>query len=253
MRRKMVLGNWKMNGSRSDAIQWTGAAAKMASALPTVDIGVLPAFPYLSDARNAAMHTPLLLGAQDVAAYPGGAYTGEVSASMLADVGATLVLAGHSERRHVLGEDDGVVSSKFAQAQAAGLTPVLCVGETLQQRDDDATADVVLAQVDAVIRRCGLQSLARAVIAYEPVWAIGTGRSASPEQVQMIHALIRSAIAKHDAMLASLIRILYGGSVKGSNAAILFRQPDVDGGLIGGAALVPDEFADICRAANQDG
>lgn len=253
MRRRMVLGNWKMNGRSADASAWASAAAALASALPGVDVGVLPAFVHLGAARAAAAGSSLLLGAQDVAAQADGAFTGEVSADMLADCGARLALVGHSERRHVLGEGDAIVAAKFERAQAAGLTPVLCVGETLDERENGATEAVVLRQLDAVIARCGSASLARAVIAYEPVWAIGTGRTASPQQAQEVHACLRSAIARHDAMLASLVRILYGGSVKGSNAAQLFGEADVDGGLIGGASLVPDEFAAICRAANQDG
>lgn len=253
MRRPMVLGNWKMNGRRADAQAWARASAALAVALPGVDVGVLPAFPHLEAARSAAADSPLWLGAQDVAAYDNGAYTGEVSAAMLADAGARCALVGHSERRHVLGEGDEVIATKFERALAAGLTPVLCVGETLAEREAGQTEAVVLRQLDAVIARCGAASLAQAVLAYEPVWAIGTGRTATPEQAQEVHACLRGVIAKHDAMLASLVRILYGGSVKGSNAAQLFAQTDVDGGLIGGASLVTDEFAAICRAANQDG
>lgn len=253
MRRKLVLGNWKMNGNCADVSAWAGAAARTAAQLTRCDVGILPSFVHLSAARSAIGDARLAFGAQNVAAYPNGAYTGEVSAEMLADLGATLVLVGHSERRHVLGETDAVVAAKFARARAAGLTTVLCVGETLAEREAGRTEEVVLRQLAAVLDTSTPPMLQGAVIAYEPVWAIGTGRTASPEQVQTIHALIRSAIAKHDAMLASLVRILYGGSVKGSNAALLFGQPDVDGGLIGGASLVPDEFAAICHAANQDG
>lgn len=253
MRRRMVLGNWKMNGTRAEASAWSRAAAELAVNLPHVDVGVLPAFVFLADVQRDTAASPLWLGAQDVAGYDDGAYTGEVSASMLAQFGVRAVLVGHSERRHVLGESDATVATKFERAQAAGLTPVLCLGETLSERDAGTTEAVVLRQLDAVIERCGVTSLRTAVLAYEPVWAIGTGRTATPEQAQAVHACIRSAIAKRDAMLASLVRILYGGSVKGSNAAELFAQADVDGGLIGGASLVPNDFAAICRAANQDG
>ena len=253
MRRRMVLGNWKMNGTRAEAGAWSRAAAELAANLPNVDVGVIPAFVFLADVQRDADATPLWLGAQDVAGYDNGAFTGEVSASMLAEFGVRAVLVGHSERRHVLGESDATVATKFERAQAAGLTPVLCLGETLAERDAGTTEAVVLRQLDAVIERCGVASLRTAVLAYEPVWAIGTGRTATPEQAQAVHACIRSAIAKRDAMLASLVRILYGGSVKGSNAAELFAQADVDGGLIGGASLVPNDFAAICRAANQDG
>jgi len=249
----MVLGNWKMNGTRADAAAWSRAASGLAAELPSVDVGVIPAFVFLADVQRKTDTSPLWLGAQDVASYDNGAYTGEVSASMLAEFGVRCVLVGHSERRHVLGESDATVAIKFERAQTAGLTPVLCLGETLDERDAGNTEAVVLRQLDAVIERSGVAALRKAVLAYEPVWAIGTGRTASPEQAQAVHACIRSAIAKRDAMLASLVRILYGGSVKGSNAAELFAQADVDGGLIGGASLVPNDFAAICRAANQDG
>ncbi len=253
MRRKMVLGNWKMNGTRADVQTWTEAAGRVAAVNVNVDVGVVPAFVHLAQVQASAAGTPLRLGAQNVAAYANGAYTGEVSADMLAEFGIQYVLVGHSERRHVFGESDAVVAAKFLRTQSVGLTPVLCLGETLDERERGDTDTVVLRQLEAVVDAAGIASLARAVIAYEPVWAIGTGRTASPEQAQTVHALIRSAIANRDAMLGSLCRILYGGSVKGSNAADLFAQPDVDGGLIGGASLIPAEFDAICRAANQDG
>ena len=253
MRRKLVLGNWKMNGSRAQAQSWATAAVAIAAASPTIDVGVIPPCVFLDAARNAIGASPLWLGAQNVAAFDNGAYTGEVSAPMLAECGVRAVLVGHSERRHVFGETSAQVAQKYMRAQAAGLTPVLCLGETLEERERGDTDNVVLSQLQAVIDAAGSASLGSAVLAYEPVWAIGTGRTASPAQAQEVHALIRSAIAKHDAMLSGLVRILYGGSVKGSNAAELFAQPDVDGGLIGGASLVPSDFDAICRAANQDG
>ena len=253
MRRKLVLGNWKMNGSRAQAQSWATAAVAMAAASPNVDVGVIPPCVFLDEARDAIGAAPVWLGAQNVAAFDNGAYTGEVSAPMLAECGVRAVLVGHSERRHVFGETSAQVAQKFMRTQAAGLTPVLCLGETLEERERGATDAVVLRQLQAVIDAAGAASLSDAVLAYEPVWAIGTGRTASPAQAQEVHALIRSAIAEHDAMLSSLVRILYGGSVKGSNAAELFAQSDVDGGLIGGASLVPADFDAICRAANQDG
>lgn len=253
MRRKLVLGNWKMNGSRSDAHSWASAAAALATDTSNVDVGVIPPYVFLDVARAAIGASPAWLGAQNVATHDNGAYTGEVSAPMLAECGVRVVLVGHSERRHVFGESSAQVAQKFLRVQAAGLTPVLCLGETLEERERGDTQQVVLSQLQAVIDAAGIASLASCVLAYEPVWAIGTGRTASPAQAQEVHALIRSAIAKHDAMLPSLVRILYGGSVKGSNAAELFAQSDVDGGLIGGASLVPAEFDAICRAANQDG
>jgi triosephosphate isomerase len=252
-RRKLVLGNWKMNGSRADASAWASAAAALAGECGHCDTGILPAFVHLDVARAAAAGSRLIVGAQDLALWPNGAYTGEVSAEMLVDAGITHVLVGHSERRHLLGESDEVVATKFERALAAGLTPVLCLGETLAEREAGHTDTVVLRQLGAVASRCGAEGLSRCVLAYEPVWAIGTGRTATPEQAQAVHATLRGALAKLDAMLPGLTRILYGGSVKAANAAELFAQADVDGGLIGGAALVPSEFAAICRAANQEG
>jgi len=253
MRRKLVLGNWKMNGTRAEALAWTTAASGVADACTNVDVGVLPSFVLLDLAVRAALGTKLQIGAQNLAAYENGAYTGEVSAAMLLESGSQLVLVGHSERRHVLGESDAVVAQKFMQAQAVGITPVLCLGETLAEREANQTDLVILRQLNTVIQFAGINALGSSVLAYEPVWAIGTGRTASPQQAQAVHALIRGAIAEQDGMLASRIRILYGGSVKGSNAAELFGQPDVDGGLIGGASLVASDFAAICNAANRDG
>jgi len=253
MRRKLVIGNWKMNGTRADARAWTIAASTVANACSNVDVGVLPPYLFVDLAVSVAHGSKLMIGAQNLAAYTNGAYTGEISGAMLFESGAQVVLVGHSERRHVLGESDAVVAQKFAQAQAAGITPVLCLGESLTEREANETEVVVLRQLNAVISVAGAAALSNAILAYEPVWAIGTGRTASPEQAQAVHALIRGAIAQQDVMLASRIRVLYGGSVKGSNAAELFGQPDVDGGLIGGASLVAADFAAICNAANQDG
>ncbi len=253
MRKRLVLGNWKMNGSRQDSRDWAGAAARIATDHPLIDVGIMPATVHLQEAQQAKGNSPLWLGAQNLAAYDNGAYTGEVSAQMLLEFGVRAVLCGHSERRQLLGDNDSVVKAKLQRALAAGLIPVLCLGETLEQRESGATESVVLGQLDSALSQLQSKELERIVIAYEPVWAIGTGLTASPAQAQAVHALIRSAIAQRDAILASLIRILYGGSVKGSNAAELFAQADVDGGLIGGASLVPSEFAAICRAASQDG
>jgi triosephosphate isomerase len=179
-----------------------------------------------------------------------GAFTGEVSAAMLKDVGCHYVLVGHSERRQVYGEGDALVARKFVAAQSQGLVPVLCVGETLEEREGEQTVQVVARQLDAVLAVSGVGSLARAVIAYEPVWAIGTGRTASPEQAQDVHAMIRGKVAALDATIGGSVRILYGGSVKASNARELFAMPDIDGGLVGGASLKADEFARICAAAD---
>jgi triosephosphate isomerase len=191
------------------------------------------------------------LGGQDVCAEEPGAHTGEVAAPMLADVGCRYVIVGHSERRAMYGEDDALVARKFAAAVRHGLVPVLCVGETLDEREKEATRAVILRQLDAVLASASVAPFAKAVIAYEPVWAIGTGRTATPAQAQEVHALIRGRIAEKDATIAASLRVLYGGSVKAANAAELFAMPDVDGGLIGGASLKPDEFAGICAAAGR--
>jgi triosephosphate isomerase len=247
-RRPIVAGNWKMHGSRA-------ANAALLDALLTaggdesVTCLVFPPYVYLGDAVRQLSGSGIGVGAQDVSAEPQGAFTGEVSAAMIADVGGSHVLVGHSERRALNGEDDALVARKYFAAHGAGLTPVLCVGETLAERDAGATHEVVARQVDAVIALCGIQSFARAIVAYEPVWAIGTGRNASPEQAQDVHAFIRARVAAHDASIAAALPILYGGSVKGSNALDLFRMPDVDGGLVGGASLKAEEFQAIRVAA----
>jgi triosephosphate isomerase len=191
----------------------------------------------------------MAVGAQDTCAEPGGAYTGQVAAAMIKDVGCRYCLVGHSERRRLYHEDDALVARKFAAAQSAALIPILCVGETLEQREAGETEAVVARQLDAVIGMHGVTAMARAIVAYEPVWAIGTGRTASPGQAQEVHAYLRGRIAAHDGNIAAAVRILYGGSVKGGNAAELFGMPDVDGGLVGGASLSADEFFQICAAA----
>lgn len=219
------------------------------SSLPArAEVAVLPPFPYLAELVQRHRGTALAFGAQDVSSHAVGAYTGEVSAAMLVEVGCTYVLVGHSERRHYHHESDDLVAAKFVAAQAVGLIPILCVGETLAERDAGADEAVVSRQLDAVIARSGIAAFAQAVVAYEPVWAIGTGRTASALQAQAIHAFMRDKIAGLDATIANSLRLLYGGSVKPANAAELFGQPDVDGGLIGGAALVASEFIAICSA-----
>jgi triosephosphate isomerase len=247
MRRKLVAGNWKMHTTRASAAELVGAivAAKIVHA----DVAVFPPYVYLGELIEAHRGTPLAFGAQDVSEHAQGAYTGEVAAAMLRDIGATHTLVGHSERRQYHAESNERVAAKFAQAQAVGLVPVLCVGETLEQRDAGATESIIAAQLDAVIERSGIAALATAVLAYEPVWAIGTGRTATPDQAQAVHAFIRGKLAASDATIASSLRILYGGSVKPANAAELFGQADVDGGLIGGASLVAGDFLAICAAA----
>lgn len=248
MRKKLVAGNWKMHGSLAVNAELL-AGVKAGVAGMSADIAVCVPYPYLEQSRQALNGSNVAWGAQDVSEHAQGAYTGEVSATMLGDFGCRYVIVGHSERRTYYGDTDAVVAAKYEAALNAGLIPVLCVGETLHEREQNITADVVVRQLDAVISRCGADSLAKAVIAYEPVWAIGTGRTASPEQAQEVHALIRARIAKADAGVASGVRILYGGSMKPGNAKELMAQPDIDGGLIGGAALVAADFAAICAAA----
>lgn len=248
MRKKIVAGNWKMHGnlaSNAELLQGVRAAVVGVAA----DVAVCVPYPYLDQVRKALEGSNVAWGAQDVSEHAQGAYTGEVSAAMLADFGCTYVIVGHSERRSFYGDTDAIVAAKFEAAQKAGLVPILCVGETLDERERNVTAEVVTRQLNAVISRCGIASLAKAVVAYEPVWAIGTGRTATPEQAQEVHAAIRARIAKDDAGVANGLRIQYGGSMKPGNAKELMAQPDIDGGLIGGAALVAADFAAICAAA----
>jgi triosephosphate isomerase len=209
-----------------------------------------PPFVYLWETGRLLKDTDVALGAQSVCAEAQGAFTGEISASMLRDVGCRFVLVGHSERRQYYGEDDALVARKFVAAQAQGLTPVLCVGETLEEREAERTVEVVARQLEAVLAVSGVGAVGKAVVAYEPVWAIGTGRNATPEQAQEVHAMIRGRIAARDATIGASVRILYGGSVKASNAQELFAMADIDGGLVGGASLKAEEFAQICAAAD---
>lgn len=249
MRKKLVAGNWKMHGSLRQNEALLERLRAEAGGL-TCEVVVCPPFPYLAQAQALLEGSAVAWGAQSLSEFAQGAHTGEVSAGMLCDLGCRYVLVGHSERRSLYGESDSVVAGKFEAAVRAGLVPVLCVGETLSERESGVTGDVVRRQLDAVLDRVGVAGLASAVLAYEPVWAIGTGMTATPEQAQAVHALIRSHLAARGSGAASAIRILYGGSVKPQNAVELFGQPDVDGGLIGGAALVADDFLAICQAAN---
>lgn len=251
MTRMLVAGNWKMHGTRASA---RALVADIAAASPVgVDLAVLPPYPLLPALVAEFGTGALAFGAQDLSAHAQGAYTGEVSAAMLAECGCRYVLVGHSERRQYHAEGDPMVAAKFAAAQAAGLVPVLCVGETLAERDAGRTEDVVGAQLAAVIAHCGAQAFARAELAYEPVWAIGTGRTATAGQAQAVHRYLRGKLAERDARIAGSLRILYGGSVKPGNALELFMQPDVDGGLIGGASLVAADFLAIAAAARDAG
>lgn len=218
-------------------------------ALSGVAVAVCVPFPYLAQTQAALAGSSVFWGAQNLSEHAQGAFTGEVSAAMLQDFACRYVLVGHSERRSLYGETDTLVAEKFAAALASGLRPVLCVGETLEQRDAGRTLEIVSAQIDAVLQRVGVTAFSGAVVAYEPVWAIGTGRTATSAQAQEVHAAIRAQIATADAKIADGLQILYGGSVKPANALELFAQPDIDGGLIGGASLVAADFLAICKAA----
>lgn len=249
MRQKLVAGNWKMNGGLQSNQKLLQDVVAGAAGLNGVTVAVCVPFPYLAQAQSVLTGTSVVWGAQNLSEQAQGAFTGEVSASMLQDFACRYVLVGHSERRSIYGETDALVAEKFAVALAAGLRPVLCVGETLDQREAGQTVEVVSAQIDAVLKRVGVAAFANAVIAYEPVWAIGTGRTATSEQAQEVHAAIRAQIAQADAAVAGGLQILYGGSMKPSNAAELLGMPDIDGGLIGGASLVAADFLAICSAA----
>ncbi|MCA1799599.1 MAG: triose-phosphate isomerase [Xanthomonadaceae bacterium] len=248
MRRLLVAGNWKMHGSRDMAAALIGDIVSATDNLQAADVIVCPPFPFLGLAQKLLADSPVALGGQNISEHQQGAYTGEVSAPMLVEFGCRFVIVGHSERRTLYGENDASVARKFAAAQRSKLIPILCVGETLEERERGETEAVVLRQVQSAVDVAGVEAFADAVVAYEPVWAIGTGRTASPEQAQEVHALIRQKISEQDDTIAGDLRILYGGSVKASNAVSLFGMPDIDGGLIGGASLDGDEFLSICRA-----
>jgi triosephosphate isomerase len=246
MRKKLVAGNWKMHGSLAEN---AALLAAIKPALAGIDAVVCVPFPYLAQTQALLAGSSIAWGAQNVSEQAKGAFTGEVSAAMLLDFGCKYVIVGHSERRSLYGESDELVASKYKASQAAGLIPILCVGESLEERESGVTEAVVARQLDAVINATGVGSLSNAVVAYEPVWAIGTGKTASPEQAQAVHAFIRRKIAMLDAGVAERLVIQYGGSVKAANASELMAQPDIDGGLIGGASLVADDFVAICQAA----
>ena len=249
MRQKLVAGNWKMNGGLKANQQLLQEVVSGVAELRSVSVAVCVPFPYLAQAQSALTGTSVAWGAQNLSEKAQGAFTGEVSASMLQDFGCRYVLVGHSERRALYGETDAVVAEKFAAALASGMRPILCVGETLEEREAGKTVDVVSTQMAAVLDRVGVAAFANAVVAYEPVWAIGTGKTATSEQAQEVHAAIRAQVARADAKVAEGLQILYGGSVKPSNAEELFGMADIDGGLIGGASLVAGDFLAICRAA----
>lgn len=249
MRKPLIAGNWKMHGSLSMVQSLLEGIKKGAGACSSVDILVLPVFVHLPEVQKLLTNSGVMWGAQDL--HPGtqGAFTGEVAGPMLVEFGCQYVLAGHSERRSLFNEDNVMVATKVKAALDAGLTPILCVGETRAQREAGETEAVVHAQIDAVLTLLGIEAFRRIVIAYEPVWAIGTGLTATPEQAQAVHAFIRQLIAQNNVDIASALRILYGGSMKADNAAALLAMPDIDGGLIGGASLDANSFLAICQAA----
>ena len=250
MRKPLVAGNWKMHGSRAENAQLLRSLLDLLRPDARAEILLCPPFVYLWEVERMLKDSDVSLGAQSLCAEAQGAFTGEVSGAMLRDVGCRYVLVGHSERRQLFGEHDALVARKFVAAQAHGLTPVLCVGETLEEREAGRTGEVVSRQLEAVLAVSGIAAFARAVVAYEPVWAIGTGRNATPDQAQDVHASIRAKLAALDAIIGGSVRILYGGSVKASNARELFAMADIDGGLVGGASLKAEEFAQICAAAD---
>jgi len=252
MRTPLVAGNWKMHGSLTSIQELLGgiiAGLGDPRGENPPEMLVCPPFPYLHNVGELLAGTPVMWGGQDLSEHESGAYTGEVAAAMLKDFGCSHVLVGHSERRALYGDTDERVAAKFAAASAAGLIPVLCVGESLTEREQGITEEVVGRQLDAVLDTAGIAGLERAVVAYEPVWAIGTGLTATPEQAQAVHAWIRGKLEAADATIARRLRVLYGGSVKASNAAELFSMADIDGGLVGGAALKAEEFLGIYEAA----
>jgi triosephosphate isomerase len=249
-RKLLIAGNWKMNGSLGDSRQLVAALRAGVPANAKATMLLCPPYVYLPAVRDWLAGSPIALGAQDIADKEGsGAYTGEVSGAMLLDVGCSYVIVGHSERRALYGETDAVVAAKFLATQRAGLVPIVCVGETLEQREAGETRAVIERQLKAVMDAAGVQAFGNAVVAYEPVWAIGTGRTATPEQAQEVHAFIRGMVAARDGTIAAGLSILYGGSVKGANARNLLAMADIDGGLVGGASLVAAEFLEIFRAA----
>ena len=249
MRSKAVVGNWKLNGSLAENAKLLGALLREIPREGSVACAVCVPAPYLAQVQELLKGSGIGWGSQDVSRFDRGAYTGEVSGPMLKEFGCRYAIVGHSERRTLFGDTDAIVAEKYAAARRAGLTPIFCVGETLEERERGATEEVLARQVDALLARCGAAELGGGIVAYEPVWAIGTGRTATSQQAQEAHAFIRARIGAKDKAVAGALAILYGGSVKASNAGELFAMPDVDGGLVGGASLVAEDFVAIWRAA----
>ena len=244
MRTPLVAGNWKMHGNRASNRALLDAVLAGMVGLKGVECAICVPFPYLGEVAERLANTPLAWGAQNLSEHAQGAFTGEISAPMLAEFGCRYAIVGHSERRQMFGETDAVVAAKFAAVLGQGMKPILCLGETLEEREAGRTERVVARQLDSALKVSGKKAFEAAVVAYEPVWAIGTGRTATPEQAQAVHAFLRARVLTET-------RILYGGSVKPSNAEVIFAMPDVDGGLIGGASLVAADFIAIARAAQR--
>ncbi|WP_036302439.1 triose-phosphate isomerase [Methylotenera sp. L2L1] len=250
MPRKLVVANWKMHGNLTSNQQLLIAYLDRLSALKNVDVVVCVPYPYLAQAQSLLQGTSIAWGAQNISKDAVGAFTGEVSASMLSDFGATHVIIGHSERATAYCESDENIAAKFMQAKAHGLVPILCVGETLIEREAGVMEMVVAKQIDTIVNLYGADVFANTVVSYEPIWAIGTGLAASSDQAQSMHEFIRNRIANHNKEAAASLKILYGGSVNPQNAVQLFSMQDIDGGLIGKCSLSAQEFEGICRAAS---
>ncbi|MDT8398858.1 MAG: triose-phosphate isomerase [Pseudomonadales bacterium] len=250
MRRSLIAANWKMNG-RKDGIGVLIQSILAHTEARSYDLVICPPSLYMSQVQQQLVGTSVVLGAQNVFTCDSGAFTGEISAAMLRDFVCPYVIVGHSERRELFAESDAQAAEKFSVVQAQGLIPIFCVGETLKQHEAGRTEAVILRQLDAVLSGKDVQVLRQAVVAYEPVWAIGTGLTARPEQAQQVHAMIRARVAELDKSVADGLRIIYGGSVKAENAASLFLEPDIDGVLVGGASLIADEFISICKSLQQ--
>ena len=250
MRKPLVAGNWKLNGSLSSITQLVSAIRGLQDQVTTAELAICPPYIYMSHVRDCLDGSNIALGAQDCSDQESGAFTGEVAAAMIKEFSCTYNIIGHSERRHIYGDSNETVATKFAHVVKNGLIPILCVGETLQEREEGHTEVVIAQQINAILDLFGVKAFANAVIAYEPVWAIGTGKVATPDQAQEVHEEIRLTLDALNKDIAANIRILYGGSMKPENAKELLQQPDIDGGLIGGAALKAEDFIGIATAAN---
>ncbi|MBI3562214.1 MAG: triose-phosphate isomerase [Gammaproteobacteria bacterium] len=251
MRTPLIAGNWKMNGSRASVKELLNGVVAGITEVKRAAVAVCVPYIYIPEVASRLQGTPVAWGAQNVSTESKGAYTGEIAAAMLMDFGCRYVIVGHSERRTLYAETDAGVAKKYGMVTAAGMTPIFCLGETLEERERGVTEQVVTRQLKAVIDMHGVKALQVGVIAYEPVWAIGTGKTATPQQAQAVHAYIRGRIAEYDKTVAAAVLIQYGGSMNAQNAEELLAMPDIDGGLIGGASLKADDFLTICKAANR--